>query len=149
MSQYLVLVDKPQFDQHALSEFDGLNNDGSTFHLISPVRELSADEADYVQLESDPAVAEPPETTAARWRLGQAMDTLRERGLEVSGVVGPESPLDAIDEALDSGDYDQVVVVTDAAGIAGWVGLDLASRIDRRVTEPVVAVEVGRSGTIG
>lgn len=141
MSHYLVVLDQPRLDDSALREFDRLNADHSTFHVVVPTRPLSDEEKTFLEVESGPDVAdESSEATAATWRLSDAVGALQERGLDVTGEIGPESPLDAVDWALDHGDYDQVVVVTDSAGMAGWVGLDLASRIERRISEPVISI---------
>lgn len=143
MSQYLVVLDRSNLAEPALREFERLNSNGSTFHVVVPARPLSDDEKALVDIEADPDTAdERPQTTVAKWRLRDAVEALRGRGLEVSGSVGPEDPLDAIDSALDNGDHRTVVVVTDAAGIEGWVGLDLPSRVERRVSEPVITIEV-------
>ena len=56
-------------------------------------------------------------------------------------------PLDALDWAGDDFSHAAVIVVTNPAGIAGWVSLDLPSRVERHVSEPVITVEVDPTGT--
>ena len=48
---------------------------------------------------------------------------------------------------FDNFSHDAVIVVTNPAGIAGWVSLDLPSRVERHVSEPVITVEVDPTGT--
>ncbi len=139
MIRYLVLVDTPLRGATAMAELERLNTAAALFHIVVPARALSDDERTL--LESGEG-SESHEVLAARSGVQNAVDQLEKAGLNVTGAVGSENPIDAIEEALEAERFDAVVVVTEPAGIAGWVNLDLPSRIERHVSEPVVVIEI-------
>ena len=144
MTRYLVLADQPIDGDRASTEFRRMAaTRGSSFHVVVPLVELDDEARRVVEIEEEPnEAAVTPEVVASKWRLREAMSTLEALGSDVTGSLGVESPVESIEQALDADDYDVVVVVTDPAGIAGWVKMDLASRIERHVSEPVVTIEV-------
>ena len=144
MTRYLVLVDAPVNEGPTLAEFERLATDPeTTFHVVVPVSDLDDVERSFVELEEAPAeTADSAEVVAARWRLRDAVTTFEKAGLTATGIVGATSPVDSIEQALEADSFDAVVVVTGPAGIAGWVNLDLASRLERHLSEPVVTIEV-------
>lgn len=68
---------------------------------------------------------------AARERLAEALDHLRDQGLEVEGSVGHTDPLVAVIEAWDPGRHDEVIVSTLPADISMWLHAGLPHRIGR------------------
>jgi hypothetical protein len=87
--------------------------------------------------------AAPPEG-AARARLGNALDALREDGLLVAGALGPADPFEAALDALRGLGPDLLVVSTDAPARSRWLRADLLARLRAEASVPVVHV-VGRS----
>jgi hypothetical protein len=111
--------------------------------VMVPVRKLSDEELQYLQLELAPEMAESPEVLFARWRLRDAIACLNRVGFEnVDGETVVGSPLDAITDAVEGGRPGSVVVITDPAGVAGWVHMDLAHRIQRHIDEPIIHIEL-------
>jgi hypothetical protein len=49
-------------------------------------------------------------------------------GHEVTGSVGDAEPLSAIQDAVNLGDYDEIIVSTLPLGISRWLKLDLISK---------------------
>jgi hypothetical protein len=49
-------------------------------------------------------------------------------GQEVTGSVGDAEPLSAIQDAVNLGDYDEIIVSTLPLGISRWLKLDLISK---------------------
>jgi hypothetical protein len=49
-------------------------------------------------------------------------------GHEVSGSIGDSEPLAAIQDAINMGDYDEVIISTLPLGISRWLRLDLISK---------------------
>lgn len=142
MTQNLLLLDAPSIGTSALHQLRELRGPGSTLHVVVPAGRLDAGERTFTALESDPnEVGDAPEVVAARWRLRDAITRLQEDGFETTGEVGEEDPIDAIEQCVSSQRYDTVAVVTGPAGIAGWVNLDLPSRVRRHVDAPVLAIE--------
>ncbi len=51
-----------------------------------------------------------------------------EAGSEVTGSVGDAEPLSAIQDAVNLGDYDEIIISTLPLGISRWLKLDLVSK---------------------
>jgi hypothetical protein len=79
----------------------------------------------------------------ARERLTMAMLWFREHQIEVSGEVGDEKPMLAIEDALIAGDFDEIILSTLPAGVSHWLRQDLPARAQRKFGIPVSHV-VGR-----
>jgi hypothetical protein len=61
-------------------------------------------------------------------------------GQRVSGSVGDPEPLMAIQDAVNLGDYDEIIISTLPLGISRWLKLDLVSKA-RGLGLPVTHVE--------
>jgi non-heme chloroperoxidase len=68
---------------------------------------------------------------AAHERLVEALEHLRDQGLEVDGTVGHPDPLIAVIEAWDPGSDDEIVVSTLPPGISKWLHAGLPHRIEK------------------
>src|SRR6185312_15233708 len=61
--------------------------------------------------------------------LEQALPKLSEAaGSEVTGSLGDSEPLMAIHDAVNLGDYDEIIISTLPLGISRWLKLDLVSK---------------------
>jgi hypothetical protein len=69
------------------------------------------------------------EREEARARLDEACARLRERGIEVEGVLGDADPMVAVQEVWNPGRFDEVVVSTFTTGASRWMQIDLPHRI--------------------
>ena len=67
----------------------------------------------------------------SRRRLDQVLESMREAGLEVQGMIGDSSPLTAVRETWDPGKYDEVVVSTLPTGVSKWLQIDLPHQVER------------------
>jgi len=74
---------------------------------------------------------------AAQARLAEALEHLREHGLECDGSVGHTDPLVAVTEEWDPKVYDEVVVSTLPADISKWLHAGLPHRIEKLTGAPV------------
>ena len=72
--------------------------------------------------------ARPARTRPTRcWR--SALPKLSEAaGQEVTGSIGDPEPLMAIHDAVNLGDYDEIIISTLPLGISRWLKLDLISK---------------------
>src|SRR5512135_1775292 len=61
-------------------------------------------------------------------------------GQEVSGSIGDAEPLMAIQDAINLGEYDEIIISTLPLGISRWLKLDLVSKT-RGLGLPVTHVE--------
>lgn len=71
------------------------------------------------------------EREQAERRLSNAVERLRERGIQAEVLVGDSDPMVAVQEAWDPGRYDEVVVSTFATGTSRWMLIDLPHRVAR------------------
>ena len=62
--------------------------------------------------------------------------------LAVDGEVGKPNLLDAVHDALDRADYDEIILSTLPPGLSRWIHLDLARRLKRRYALPMRHVVV-------
>ena len=106
--------------------------DGVTFHLLVP-----ASPAGLHRL-VDPEVAGREQAKA---RMEQAIAALSEAaGLEITGKVGDADPVAAIQDALNEGDFDEIVISTLPKRLSRWLKVDLPSKA-RGLGLPVTHVE--------
>jgi hypothetical protein len=90
------------------------------FHLVVPRRPHGMHKV------VDPIEAGEREAQAV---LGEALPKLAEAaGSEVTGSVGDPEPLMAIHDAVNLGNYDEIIVSTLPLGISRWLKLDLISK---------------------
>lgn len=90
------------------------------FHLVVPRQPHGlakvADPEEYGQEEADRVLADAlPKLSAVA-------------GYEVSGSIGDAEPLMAIQDAVNLGDYDEIIISTLPLGISRWLKLDLISK---------------------
>lgn len=82
---------------------------------------------------------------AAEHDLEGALARFRANGLEVDGSVGDPDPVAAVQDAANTGDYDEVIVSTLPAHVSKWLHLDLPSRAAHATGLPVEHVACSRS----
>ena len=76
-------------------------------------------------------VVDPQDASAgeANEVLAVALPKLSEAaGHEVTGSIGDAEPLMAIHDAINLGDYDEIIISTLPLGISRWLKLDLVSK---------------------
>jgi hypothetical protein len=139
---YLIYTEVPLYGDHVEFRLAALDP-SATVKVMVPVRRLTAEELQFLELEMAPEPAESPEGLFARWRLRDAVACLHRAGFEnVGGETVVGSPLDAIEAAVEADRPGAVVVITDPAGVAGWVHMDLAHRVQRHIDEPLIHIEL-------
>jgi hypothetical protein len=86
----------------------------------------------------------------AEKRMKHAVESLREAGAEVEGMVGFSVPIDAIADTLRAKHYDEIIISTLPHRISHWLRLDLPARAESLfglpVTHIVAADEMSKSG---
>jgi hypothetical protein len=80
----------------------------------------------------------PASGAEARTRLEEALERMREAGLEkVEGSVGDPDPVVAVMDVWDPMKFDEIVVSTLPTGSSRWLGLDLPHRLEKLTSVPV------------
>jgi hypothetical protein len=105
--------------------------DGNSFFLVVPASGGSG-----LEKAADPDAA----VEHTKPHLEAALTALRGEGLEVEGTVGDTDPLAAVQDALNFGAYDEVIVSTLPARASRWLKMDLPSRVER-LGVPVTHIE--------
>ncbi len=104
----------------------------ASFHLVVPRR------AHGIHKVVDPQDAGDDEAQQA---LAEALPRLSEAtGSEVTGSIGDAEPLMAIEDAVNLGDYDEIIISTLPRRISRWLKLDLVSKT-KALGLPVTHVE--------
>ena len=89
-----------------------------------------------------PDVETPPELTE---EVEKAVARLRDAGLEVEGRVGDADPVAAAADAVNFGEFDEIVVSTPPTHLSRWLKADLAHRIEGATHLPVEYVPAEKS----
>jgi hypothetical protein len=111
-----------------------------TFHLVVPRQPHGLHKA------VDPIEAGEAEARAV---LEDALPKLSEAaGSEVTGSIGDPEPLMAIQDAVNLGSYDEIIISTLPLGISRWLKLDLISKA-RALGLPVTHVAAKERAAVG
>ena len=112
----------------------------ATFHLVVPRQ------AHGMHKVVDPQDAGEDE---ARGVLDQALPKLSEvAGHKVTGSLGDPEPLCAIQDAVNLGNYDEIIISTLPRRVSRWLKLDLVSKA-RALGLPVTHVEAAEKVSAG
>jgi hypothetical protein len=96
--------------------------------LNSPLRHWTSDE--------DPARA------AAQERLEHSLRRLAEDGIEASGEIGDDDPLQAIEDALRTFGADEIIISTHPEGRSNWLERGVVTGARERFAVPITHVVV-------
>ena len=130
MPRILVVANKTAESAELLDALKSRSG-GNTFHLVVPASGHGIEKA------ADPDAA----VEHTKPHLEKALESLRGAGLEVEGNVGDTDPLAAVQDALNFGEYDEVIVSTLPARASKWLKMDLPTRVERMSGLPVTHIE--------
>ncbi len=77
---------------------------------------------------------------AALEKLREAVERLRDAGLEADGAVGAADPIVAVTDAWDPKRHDEIIVSTLPMRLSKWLHAGLPERIEKLTAAPVVHV---------
>lgn len=83
----------------------------------------------------DGAIAE------AQGRLERSLETLGEDGIAAQGEVGDADPVQALKDALATGEADEVVIATRSPSRVNWLEKDIVERARQATGLPITYVE--------
>jgi hypothetical protein len=86
----------------------------------------------------DPARAE------AESRLERSLETLGQEGIAARGEVGDSDPVQALQDALATGDADEVIIATRSPSRVNWLEKDIIKRA-REVSDVPITYVQGKS----
>lgn len=88
-------------------------------------------------------LVDPEDQTASPGRavLGETLPALRAAtGMSVDGIVGDADPVAAVEDAINLGGFEEVIVSTPTPRLARWLKIDLPSKLTG-MGVPVTAVD--------
>ena len=130
MARILVVANKTAESPELLEALTS-RSDGNSFFLVVPASGHGIEKA----ANPDAAVEH------TQPHLETALESLRGSGLEVEGTVGDTDPLAAVQDALNFGEFDEVIVSTLPARASKWLKMDLPTRVERMSGLPVTHIE--------
>ena len=131
MHRYLIVANRTLTGSHLVTEARARAALGACqFHVVVPLHH------------SDEGLVwtEGRARALARARLDDAIAQLHQAGLDVTGDLGDDNPLQAVADALRNQHFDEIIVSTLPPGISRWLRLDLPTRLRRNVSIPVTHV---------
>jgi hypothetical protein len=129
MARILVVANQTAESQDLLDVLKG-RGDGHEFVLVLPA-------GHGIEKAADPDAAR--EHTEPH--LNAALERWRAEGLTVEGSVGDTDPLAAVQDAVNFGEFDEVIVSTLPSRASKWLKMDLPTRVERATGLPVTHVE--------
>lgn len=79
---------------------------------------------------------------AAQGRLDRSLEAIRQVGLEATGEIGDDDPLQAIEDALRTFAPDELIISTHPEGRSNWLERDVIGHARERFALPVTHVVV-------
>jgi hypothetical protein len=135
MRRYLIVANRTLTGPHLVAEAHARLGQGpGEFHVVVPLSRADEGLVWTVGHVRAPACA----------RLDDAIERLRDAGLDVTGEIGDESPLRAVEDVLRDQHFDEIIVSTLPPGVSRWLKLDLPNRLRRSVSIPVTHVIASR-----
>jgi hypothetical protein len=131
--RYLVVANQTLGGAHLLSLLRELAEQPSSFHVLVP----ATPPRDHLWTEGEAR-------TIAHRRLDDALERFRSVGIEATGEIGDERPLQALDDVLEREAFDEIVLSTFPPGMSRWLRLDLPHRIQATYQLPVRHVIAAR-----
>jgi hypothetical protein len=132
MRSYLV-VGNQTLDSPELAEAirERVAKEPSTFYLVVPATPAGGGRLTW---DEDEARAHANE------RLNATLTRLHAIGLDASGEVGCDDPIQATRDALRGREVDEVILSTLPPGISRWLGQDVPSKLKGSIDVPVDVV---------
>lgn len=154
MRHYLVVANQTLGGKELLGAIrDRMAQDSAEFWVVVPATPLSHLANDIGSLSNvfpigaavvQPTVADlhDQSVATAETNLAAELERLRGIGATVDGAVADEDPLVAIEEAVATRQFDEIILSTLPPGISRWLSLDLPHRVRRRIDLPLTVITV-------
>jgi hypothetical protein len=135
MKRYLVVANQTLAGEHLIEKVRQLITERPCrFHVVVPATP-PGEQLTWTEGEA---------AAIAQARLDRGLARFRALGAEVDGEVGDKDPILAIRDALEVGEFDEILLSTLPQGISRWLKLDLPSRVASHFQLPVTHL-VGES----
>jgi hypothetical protein len=130
MRSYVIVANRTIGGEHLVEKVrECLASGPCRFHLVVPI-----------ELPPGQNWTEGEVLDEAQKRLEAAASRFRELGADVDGEVGDSNPIQALDDAMLRGSYDEIILSTLPPGPSRWLKLDLPHRAAGHFSIPVTHV---------
>ncbi len=140
MRKFLVVANQTLGGTELKAEIERRIADGDCeFHVVVPVTRLE----DYHGSTGGSADLYGQEDQArkqAHRRMMALVGEIRDAGAKADGELGDANPLVAIQKAISTRHYDEIVLSTFPQGVSKWLKMDLPSRVERAFDGPVKSI---------
>lgn len=135
----LVLADRTSESAalHQLIRHRARGGDGEVL-LVAPAQDVTSS---HWSAEADAAVAD------ARARVDRVVAALRGEGVQATGEVGPDDPVEAARQAVRRFPADEILLATLPAGRSAWLEQGVVDALRKRLRLPVTHVVVDPDAT--
>jgi hypothetical protein len=131
MARILVVANRTAESPELLEMLRQKGIEGNKYVLVVPASGHGIEKA------ADPDAAKAHSSE----HMLKAVEKLRGEGFDVEGQVGDGDPLAAVQDAVNFGEFDEVVVSTLPVRASRWLKMDLPTRVERVTGLPVTHVE--------
>ena len=155
VGRYLVVANQTLGGELLMNEIRNRIAAGpSSFYVLVPAIPIGVNS--FAEVLATPEIGVPAETrtglaereetlrhraeSTSESRLSQLIAQIRAQGGEADGDIGDTDPVKAIEAAMTSGPFDEVIISTLPLGVSRWLGLDVPHRVQRRFKVPVTTV---------
>jgi GABA permease len=148
MHRYLVVANQTLDGDHLLDLVrERLAAGPAEFWLVvpaTPVKDLASNVVAIPMpvMGGTLALPHPPEEARrmAQAKLESAVKKLTAAGVTANGAVGDPDPVRAVEEALSSREFDEIIVSTLSPRLSRWLHQDLPGRLEHKFHLPVTHV---------
>lgn len=131
MARILVVANRTAESEELVEAMKAKAGGDTQFMLVVPAS------GHGIQKAADPDAAKAESTE----HMLKAVERLRAEGLDVEGQCGDGDPLAAVQDAVNFGTFDEVIVSTLPSRASKWLKMDLPTRVGRTTGLPVTHVE--------
>jgi hypothetical protein len=131
MARILVVANRTAESPELLETLREKGADGNKYVLVVPAS------GHGIQKAADPDAAKADATE----HMLKAVEKLRSEGFDVEGQCGDGDPIAAVQDAVNFGTFDEVIVSTLPSRASKWLKMDLPTRVERTTGLPVTHVE--------
>jgi GABA permease len=134
MRRYLIVANRTLTGPHVVAEIAKRSAEGDAeFHLLVPIHPAHATFWTEGQAQA-----------GARAQLDQALQTLRDAGVEATGEVGEENVVRAVGDVINRQPVDEIILSTLPPGVSRWLKRDLPHKLAHRYHLPVTHIVAER-----
>ena len=148
MHRYLVVANQSLGNDELMEDIrERVTAGPAEFWLVvpaTPVKDLVSNAMPIPMpvMGGSPTLPAPPKEARrlAQAKLDAAVRKLTAAGVRASGAVGDPDPVRAVEEAMATGEFDEIIVSTLPPRVSRWLHQDLPGRLEHTIHLPFIQV---------